>query len=214
MSDLRDPAVLLAAVRASGARPVDDITVAQLDSMRVRAKNAGRELVRCAPPPGSPERGRARLTALGWSPHTTPSPEDSNAYPVRRLTATAQLTWACCLGLAWADATLHPHPGEPFTNAQLLDLAAEMDLPLPHVKGSLYHELMPALLVQEGRSALHLGPAVAALPPAFVEAMRRFHDRLPRPEGSATGERNAVDDESVELPEDVPPPNPEEEWEW
>src|SRR5215813_14078763 len=29
--------------------------------------------------------------------------------------------------------------------------------------------------------SLRLGPAAAALPEPFVEAMRRFHDQLPRP---------------------------------
>jgi hypothetical protein len=114
MTDLRDPAVLLAAVRASGARPVDDLTLAQLDSMRVRAKNAGREMVRCTPPPGSSGKGRSRVTTLGWSPHATPSPEDSNAYPVRRLTATAQLC-----------ACRKPHPCRLSSMAVLVDDSAE-----------------------------------------------------------------------------------------
>jgi hypothetical protein len=49
------------------------------------------------------------------------------------------------------------------------------------VKTALFRTLIPGLLVipDEG-SSLRLGPATAALPEPFVDAMRRFHDRLPR----------------------------------
>ncbi|MFF7944513.1 hypothetical protein ACFZC5_32810 [Nocardia gamkensis] len=48
------------------------------------------------------------------------------------------------------------------------------------VKTALLRTLIPGLLVIPDEGFLRLGPATAALPEPFVDAMRRFHDRLPR----------------------------------
>ncbi|KJK51661.1 hypothetical protein UK23_05935 [Lentzea aerocolonigenes] len=171
MRSSRDPAVLLAAIRATGALPMTDITQAELDTMRRRTKSAGRALLRCAPAAGTANLRRSGVVTLGWSPHTTPSPEDSNAYPVRRLAPTTRLTWACCLGLAWPDRTADPFPGEPFTTSLVVDVAAELGLAASWVNSALKHELIPALLVEVSQgTTLRLGPAAAAIPPAFVDS--------------------------------------------
>ncbi|WP_142098104.1 hypothetical protein [Pseudonocardia cypriaca] len=194
---------------------MNDITQAELEAMRRRAKSAGRMLLRCASPSDSTARRAYGIVTLGWSPHATPSPEDSNAYPVRRLSPTTRLTWACCLGLAWPDRTADPFPGEPFTTSLVIDVAAELGLAASWVNGALKHELIPALLVEVSRGTVRLGPAAAAIPPAFIDAMRRFHHQLPRPDGlSASGRRPSEEDDG-ELPFITPPAvTPEEDWEW
>ncbi|MFC5288900.1 hypothetical protein ACFPM7_17755 [Actinokineospora guangxiensis] len=47
-------------------------------------------------------------------------------------------------------------------------------------KTALFRTLIPGLFVIPDEGSLRLGPATAALPEPFVDAMRRFHDRLPR----------------------------------
>jgi hypothetical protein len=180
-----DPAVLLAALRATGGTTMQ---AASPDALRLAAKAAqdsGRSLVDCVVSQRVPGGGLAQGVTLRWMPQCTPSPEDSHAYPVRVLPVIVRLTWACCLGLAWPRRADEPYPGCPFTRAAVVDLAADLGAGSTWIKAALDHDLIPAGLVMADLSAgpgfLRLGPAAAALPEPFVEAMRRFHDQLPRP---------------------------------
>jgi hypothetical protein len=183
-----DPAVLLAALRATGGMGMQ---VASADAVRLAARAAqdsGRSLVDCAIPQkalGDEGQGLMRGAALRWMPQCTPSPEDSHAYLVRVLPVIARLTWACCLGLAWPRRADELYPGCRFTRAAVVDLASDLGAGSTWIKAALDHDLIPAGLVMADHSAgpgvLRLGPAAAALPEPFVEAMRRFHDQLPRP---------------------------------
>lgn len=175
---ITDSAVLLAAVRATGGVPIADADPAVLSAAHAAAARAGRSLLRVPVlSRGADPRLVAGLT-LGWQPQATPAPEESHAYPVRQLGMVARLTWACCLGLAWTDRSADPHPGAPFSRADVVDVAGHQGAPAVWVKSALDHELVPALFVVRDGDRLRLGPAAAALPGAFVEALRRFHDRL------------------------------------
>ena len=185
---ITDPAVMLAAVRATGGLPIAAADTAAVSAARTAAAVAGRSLLRVPVPSPTPVPRLTNGMTLGWQPQTTPSPEESHAYPVRQLGVVARLTWACCLGLAWPDRSADPHPGEAFTRAAVVDVAGQVGAPPMWVKSALDHQLRPALLVVGDRDQLRLGPAAAALPGAFVEALRRIHDRLPGPGNSgATG---------------------------
>jgi hypothetical protein len=183
-----DPVVLLAALRATGGMSMQ---VASPDAVRLAeatARASGRSLVDCAVSRkvmGSERPGLMRGVTLRWMPQCTPSPEDSHAYPVRVLPVIARLTWACCLGLAWPRRADEPYPGCHFTRAEVVDLAGDLGAGSTWIKAALDHDLIPAGLVIADHSAgpgvLRLGPAAAALPEPFVEAMRRFHNQLPRP---------------------------------
>lgn len=61
-----------------------------------------------------------------------------------------------------------------------MDVAGELGVSTIWVKSALFRTLIPGLLVIPDEGFLRLGPATAALPEPFVDAMRRFHDRLPR----------------------------------
>lgn len=177
---ITDPAVLLAAIRATGGLPVDLADPRAVNLARRTAESAGRSLVHCTT--GNVRRRTGgRGLVLGWLPQSTPAPEESLAYPVRNLTPVARLTWACCLGLAWPDRVATPYPGVPFRGSEVVDVAGELGVSTTWVKAALFRTLIPGLLVipDEG-SSLRLGPATAALPEPFADAMRRFHDRLPR----------------------------------
>ena len=187
IKSLSDPALILAAVRASGGL---DVRSAHPDSHRAARKAAadsGRMLADCSVAvPAQAARGTAPAQAIifRWLPQSTPAPEDSQAYPVRALPPISRLTWACCLGLAWPRRSDDPYPGEPFTRAAVVDTAADLGAGATWVKAALDHDLALAGLVMAdpggGEGDLRLGPAAAALPEPWVEAMRRFHERLPR----------------------------------
>lgn len=138
-------------------------------------------------------RGRtAAGVALGWAARATPSPRDSGGYATRQLAPVARLTWACCLGLAWPDRSDWPYPGRPFRRAEVLELAADLGATHSWVTAAIDHDLIPAtFLVQQGQ-LLRLGPAAAAMPEPFVEALRRVHERPPRRAADdVAGERNS-----------------------
>jgi hypothetical protein len=185
---ISSPAVLLAALRATIGM---DAQMASPDVVRLAARAAeasGRSLVDCTVSRRGLDgkgTGPTRGVTLRWMPQCTPSPEDSHAYPVRLFPIIARLTWACCLGLAWPRRANEPYPGCPFTRAAVVDLAADLGAASSWIKAALDHDLIPAGLVITDHSgdsgSLRLGPAAAALPEPFVEAMRRFHDQLPRP---------------------------------
>lgn len=192
------PAVLLAALRATGGVDAQTASPDVVGHAARAAQASGRSLVDCTVSPMALEGKRTGLTrgiALRWMPQCTPSPEDSHAYPVRMLPVIARLTWACCLGLAWPRRSDEPYPGCPFTRAAVVDLAADLGAASSWIKAALDHDLIPAGLViadhSAGSGSLRLGPAAAALPEPFVEAMRRFHDQLPRP---AQAQEEAGDD--------------------
>ena len=198
-----DPVVLLAALRATGGMGMQ---VASSDAVRLAAKAAqdsGRSLADCAVSQkvlGGGHPGLTRGITLRWMPQCTPSPEDSHAYPVRVLPVIARLTWASCLGLAWPRRADQPYPGFRFSRAAVVDLAADLGAGSTWIKAALDHDLIPAGLVIADHSAgpgiLRLGPAAAALPEPFVEAMRRFHDQLPRPAWPQEPDNSADDGET------------------
>ncbi|WP_157852274.1 hypothetical protein [Kitasatospora sp. NRRL B-11411] len=100
---------------------------------------------------------------------------------MRRLSPTQSLTFAMCLAVAWRDVRLPPYPGEPFDRAEIIDALVDIGADSKSVKDALDTELPLLLLVHRDGARLRLGAAVAALPDTFTEAVRRMHDRLPRP---------------------------------
>lgn len=190
-----DPAVLLAAIRATGGLSLERTDSRVVDAARISAEAAGRALVTCIAGTTN-RRASGRGLVLGWLPHSTPAPEDSQAYAVRSLSPVAILTWACCLGLAWPDRAAAPYPGVPFTRSEVLEVSGELGVSTMWVKSVLFRTLMPARLVIVEGTSLRLGPATAALPEPFVEAMRRFHDRLPRLDSRPSTRHDAELDEA------------------
>jgi len=198
---IEDPAILLAAIRATGGLPLEHADPRTVDAARRRAESAGRALVTCRTGP-TYLRVSGRGLVLGWLPQSTPAPEDSLAYPVRSLYPVAILTWACCLGLAWPDRGASLYPGVSFTRSDLLEVTGDLGVSTKWVKTALFRTLLPARMVIAERTSLYLGPATAALPEPFVEAMRRFHDRLPRLYPRPRAE-NDVEMDEVELSSDL-----------
>jgi hypothetical protein len=195
-----DPAVLLAAVRASGGLDIEVADTEVLQAASKAAEASGRVLVTdCSIAAhgelgrGSGGRGRARGVTFRWMPQCTPSPEDSHAYQVRMLPPISRLTWACCLGLAWPRRSEDLYPGVRFMRAAVVDTAADLGAGGSWVKAALDHDLIPAGLIMADpsgdRGSLRLGPAAASLPEPFIEAMRRFHEQLPRPAPDADDAR-------------------------
>jgi hypothetical protein len=189
MSPQRRAAVLLARMRAEGATAREVASAVVLAAAEQAAAHAGRQVVGCVAPvetaqarPSGPFRP---ALVLGWADGMAPSPEDDSGYPIRRFSATQALAWAACLGLAWIDRSASPYPGESFRGEDVVDLLADVGVPSTWVKAALNHDLPLAGLVASDGDWLRLGPAAAALPDATVEALRRFHDRLPRPTGFA-----------------------------
>lgn len=131
---ISSPAVLLAALRATGGV---DAQMASPDVVRLAGRAAeasGRSLVNCTVSREGLEGKGAGLTrgvTLRWMPQCTPSPEDSNAYPVRLLPVIARLTWACCLGLAWPRRADEPYPGCPYRKSTSTRLSATGSLVPP-----------------------------------------------------------------------------------
>ena len=201
---ITEPALALAAVRMTGGLSADAIAPSALEKARAAAADAGRALISLPFPASRSGTARAERNGLvlGWDAQATPSPEDSDAYPVRRLSLLGRLTWVCCLGLAWPDRAGPLYPGEVFTLDELIDLAADLGAPTIWVKASVSHDLLPGGLLASDGVTLRLGPAAAALPDAFVEALRRFHDRLPRRRAATGGARHGDLVEPDGLPAD------------
>jgi hypothetical protein len=187
MSAQQRAAVLLARIRAEGATAREVASAAVLAAAEQAAAYAGRQVVGCVASvkaaPARPSGQFRHALVLGWADGMAPSPEDDLGYPVRRFSATQALAWAACLGLAWTDRSASPYPGEPFRGEDVVDLLADVGVPSTWVKAALNHDLPLAGLVASDGEWLRLGPAAAALPDVTVEALRRFHDRLPHPTG-------------------------------
>jgi hypothetical protein len=183
MPTQRQAAVLLARIRAEGATAREVASAAVLAAAEQAAAHAGRQVVGCIAPvkavPARPSRAFRPALVLGWADGMAPSPEDDLGYQVRRFSTTQALAWAACLGLAWIDRSASPYPGEPFRGEDVVDLLADVGVPSTWVKAALNHDLPLAGLVASEGEWLRLGPAAAALPDVTVEALRRFHDRLP-----------------------------------
>ncbi|WP_433549092.1 hypothetical protein ACQPZG_31560 [Streptomyces sp. CA-294286] len=178
-----DAPLILAAARAGGALVPGSLPPGLLADADERARNAGRSLVECDCPWPTPfsSGGRpgplGRALVLGWS--QAPVPEELGTYPVARLAPTQMITFALCLARAWPDLNGPPYPGRPFERTGILDTAGDLGLDVRSAKAALDGELQMLLLVVREGPRLRLGPAVAALPATFTEAMRRFHDQLP-----------------------------------
>lgn len=169
--------VALAAVRALGALPAARLQPATLASARAAAALTGRTLDRVTAD-GEP------ALVLAWTATSVPTMEDHEHGEYRWLRPAALRTWAFCLGLAWRDRTAHPWPGEPFSLADLVDAAAMRGSNPLWIRSALMNTLLPAGLVEIDGSTVRLGPAAAVLPDAYVDALRRVHDRLPREENA------------------------------
>lgn len=201
MSATSSPAVLLAALRATGGLGLQAAAPEVVRLAAQAAEATGRSLADCTVSPmtlGSGRKTPGRGITLRWMPQCTPSPEDSHAYPVRVLPIISRLTWACCLGLAWPRRADDLYPGARFARTAVVDLAADLGAGSSWIKAAIDHDLVPAGLVIAAPSVepgmLRLGPAAAALPEPFIEAMRRFHEMLPRPAQHQDGSDADSDD--------------------
>lgn len=185
---LSDAAYLLASTRAQGFCDATGVPEQTFESAQRLALACGRRLVTCEgplPPPAAanmPGDLRPGL-ALGWS--MTPVPEDAVSYPVRRLSATQSVTFAVCLAAAWRDVRESPYPGERFRRADVVDTLRDLGADFRAVNAAIDTDLHLLLLICHDGRYLRLGPAVAALPETFAEALRRMHDQLPRPLGAS-----------------------------
>ncbi|MFJ7244565.1 hypothetical protein ACIQWA_07915 [Kitasatospora sp. NPDC098652] len=184
-----DPAYILATARAQGLVDTHGLSTQTVEAAQRRAVACGRLLVECAGPvpppaltPGRPGAVR-HVRTLGWS--VPPVPEETAAYPVKRLSPTQSVTFAVCLAAGWRDVRLPPYPGEPFDRALIIDTLMDIGADSKTVKDALDTELPLLLLIYSDGAHLRLGPAVAALPDTFTEAVRRMHDHLPRPPQAA-----------------------------
>jgi hypothetical protein len=169
--------VALAATRALGALPATHLNAATLASARVAATLTGRTLERVTV-------GGEPALALAWDSTSVPTMEDHQHGDYRWLRPAALRAWAFCLGLAWQERTAHPWPGDPFSLEDLVRAAEQRGSNPLWIRTALLHSLMPAGLVEIDDGVVRLGPAAAVLPDAYVDALRRVHDRLPR-EGNA-----------------------------
>lgn len=169
--------VAVAAARALGALPTACLDAATLASARAAAALTGRSLEQVTAE-GEP------AVALAWVSTAVPTMEDHEHGAYRWLRPAALRAWAYCLGLAWQDRTAHPWPGEPFSVENLVDAAAMRGSNPLWIRTALTHTLMPAGLVEIDDGTVRLGPAAAVLPDAYVDALRRVHDRLPREENA------------------------------
>lgn len=176
---IRSVPVALAAARALGALPAADVDSATLAAARAAAALTGRNLDRVTANGGP-------ALALAWAPTSVPTMEDRQHGEYRWLRPAALRAWAFCLGLAWSERTTDPWPGEPFSLEDLVSAAVQRGSNPQWIRTAVMHTLMPAGLVETDNGILRLGPAAAVLPEAYVDALRRVHDRLPRESNAPT----------------------------
>ena len=130
--------------------------------------------------------GRSEV-ALGWAEIAEPDPDAADVV-VQRLTPSALSTLAACFALCWPDATAEPYPGAATTVAEVLAVAAGLNVHEIWAKAALLHDLPGAGYVVVAGSApgaeVRLGPAVATWPSGQLALLRRAHDRLPTNEAA------------------------------
>lgn len=117
--------------------------------------------------------------ALGWSEGDEPQPDGS--FEVHTLSRTPVLALACCLALCWQDRHEAPYPGRGTSKQAVLSLTRSLELDDKHIKGALSHDLPHAGLIEITGDSIRLGVAIATWPASQIEALRRLHDRLPKP---------------------------------
>lgn len=163
-----DAAFALAALRAARVRR---LAGAERSAVTAALEQTGRRLVELGD-------GAAAGVTVGWDEGYEPTPQDG-ALSVRRLSAMPLLTLAACIGLGWRDHGEAPYPGEPVTQDAVLEVMRGLGADRSHALAALKHELPAAGLITLARGTVTLGPALAAWPPAQIDALRRFADTLP-----------------------------------
>ncbi|WP_405649625.1 hypothetical protein OG581_52540 [Streptomyces sp. NBC_01386] len=166
-------ALLLGRLRVSrvASAAVPDAVLA---AAAAAAAQTGRRVIRIV--------GRADdegVLVLGWDGETAPAA--GLAVPSWRLglPPVPTLVWAVCLRAAWPEPHLVPFPGRAFRRAGILALCSQLGADPDSVERALDRTLPDAHLIVTDGPQLFLGPAVAALPPAVVEGLRRGHHVLP-----------------------------------
>ncbi|MFI6340962.1 hypothetical protein [Streptomyces sp. NPDC050535] len=121
----------------------------------------------------------ADVVVLGWDGETAPA--TGLAVPSWRLglPPVPTLVWAACLRAAWSEPGQAPFPGRRFRRAGILSLCSGLGADPDSVERALDRALPDAHLIAADGPELLLGPAVAALPQAVVEGLRRGHHLLP-----------------------------------
>ncbi|WP_405933743.1 hypothetical protein [Streptomyces sp. NBC_00827] len=147
---------------------------AVLAAAAAAAAQTGRRVIRIV----GAEDGTGVLV-LGWDGETAPAA--GLAVPSWRLglPPVPTLVWAVCLRAAWPEPELAPFPGRVFKRAGILSLCSQLGADPDSVERALDRTLPDAHLIAADGLDLCLGPAVAALPPAVVEGLRRGHHVLP-----------------------------------
>jgi hypothetical protein len=166
---MTDSAFELAALRALRTR---DLAGPARAAVTAVLEQTGRRLV-------DVQDGSGRTVIVGWSEGFEPNPQDG-VLTVRRLSPSPLITLAACLGLCWRDHSEPPHPGEPVSPDAVLAVTSALGAARSHTLGALRHELRHAGLIELCHGQVCIGPALAAWPPAQIDALRRFADTLPR----------------------------------
>lgn len=164
-----DPAFELAALRACRARRLSGPERAEVEAV---AAQTGRQLVDIQQPAGP-------AICLGWADGCAPNPQDG-VLQVRRLTSSPLITLATCLGLCWQNRDEPPYPGRSVAVDDVLAAVAALGADHAHTLGALRNDLSLSGLIEFDGRQVKLGPALAVLAPAQVDALRRFSELLPR----------------------------------
>ena len=165
---MADSAFELAALRAQRTRRLSG---AQRNAAETVLEQTGRRLVEIQDSSG-------RAVSVGWTEGYEPNPQDG-VLTVRRLSPSSLITLAACLGLCWRDISEPPYPGEPVSQEQVLAVTGALGAAHSHTLSALRNDLRHAGLIELRRGQVTLGPALAAWPPAQIDALRRFADLLP-----------------------------------
>lgn len=180
-------ALLLGRLRALRAVPAT-VSESVLAAAAAAAAQTGRRVIRVH----DAARGTADMLVLGWDNETAPVPGLVAPSGRLGLSPVPTLVWAACLRAAWPKPELAPFPGQTLQRTDILSLCcsglgADRDV----VERALDRILPEAQLIVAEESELRLGAAVAALPPAVVEGLRRRHHLLPVREEREPADRSA-----------------------
>ncbi|MFE2070456.1 hypothetical protein ACFXDH_50250 [Streptomyces sp. NPDC059467] len=146
------------------------------------AGHSGRRIIRV--------RGSAATTdvlVLGWDGDTAPSAGLVSPPLWLGLSPIPTLVWAACLRAAWPEPGLAPFPGRPFVKGSIASLCSALGADRKSVEQALERTLPDAHLITAKKAVCGLGAAVAALPPAVVEGLRRGHHLLPAAQAEVPG---------------------------